>query len=168
MLGRMFVCHDEDDTAGDVCRPMRQIKMSTCQAFIEPQFRFRGWLPWRKTWLKHAFFALEACRVGGVILTLGDPPPPNPNGYLFGTTVEKHIRQFLTAGDERQDVPPGIFTALLLGAFEHARTTDGYVYTSDVIAYVTHEAPRYTVIILLAPNTVRFRLQEEAIWSLGL
>jgi hypothetical protein len=42
MLGRMFVCHDEDDTAGDVCRPMRQIKMSTCQAFIEPQFRFRG------------------------------------------------------------------------------------------------------------------------------
>jgi hypothetical protein len=113
--------------------------------------------------LKHAFFALEACRVGGVILTLGDPPPPNPNGYLFGTTVEKHIRQFLTAGDERQDVPPGIFTALLLGAFEHARTTDGYVYTSDVIAYVTHKAPRYTEIILLAPNTVRFRLQEEAI-----
>jgi hypothetical protein len=42
MLGRMFVCHDEDDTAGDVCRPMRQIKMSNCQAFIEPQFRFRG------------------------------------------------------------------------------------------------------------------------------
>jgi hypothetical protein len=95
--------------------------------------------------LKHAFFALEACRAGGIISTLGAPPPPNPAGYLFGQTIKKHVRQFLTAGNEKEDVPSGAFTGLLLRAFEEGgRNDEGYIYTSDVISFVAHEAPRYS------------------------
>jgi hypothetical protein len=103
--------------------------------------------------LKHAFFALEACRAGGILSTLAAPPAPNPTGYLFGPTVKKHVRQFLTAGNESEDVPSGTFTSLLLGAFdEGARTDDGYIYTSDVISYVSKNAPRYTKDFPLDPS----------------
>ncbi|MDX8520470.1 caspase family protein [Mesorhizobium dulcispinae] len=95
--------------------------------------------------LKHAFFALEACNAGGIISTLGLPPPPNAMGYIFGETVKKHVRQFLTAGNEREEVPSGIFSALLVGAFdEGSRNGDGYVTGYDVISYVTRHTPQYT------------------------
>jgi hypothetical protein len=59
----------------------------------------------------------------------------------------------LTAGNEREDVPSGTFTALLVGAFdEGARTDDGYLYTSDVISYVAKNAPRYTTDFPLDPS----------------
>jgi len=95
--------------------------------------------------IKHAFFALEACNAGGIISTLGLPPPPNAMGYIFGETVKKHVRQFLTAGNEREEVPSGVFSALLVGAFdEGSRNSDGYVTGSDVISYVTRHTPQYT------------------------
>lgn len=102
--------------------------------------------------IKHAFFALEACNAGGIISTLGLPPPPNAMGYIFGETVKKHVRQFLTAGNEREEVPSGVFSALLVGAFdEGSRNSDGYVTGSDVISYVTRHTPQYTKDIPLNP-----------------
>jgi TPR repeat protein len=95
--------------------------------------------------LKHAFFALEACRAGDLIATLSAPPPPNPTGYLLGDNVRRPVRQFLTAGGASEDVPAnGLFTSLLVaGLSGESRNGDGYVYGSDVISYVSHELPRY-------------------------
>lgn len=103
--------------------------------------------------IKHAFFALEACNAGGIVSTLGLPPPPNAMGYIFGENVKKHVRQFLTAGNEQQEVPSGVFSALLVGAFdEGSRNADGYVTGSDVISYVTRHSPQYTKDFPLNPS----------------
>ncbi|MBY3038472.1 caspase family protein [Rhizobium laguerreae] len=103
--------------------------------------------------IKHAFFALEACNAGGILSTLGLPPPPNAMGYIFGENVKKHVRQFLTAGNEQQEVPTGVFSALLVGAFdEGSRNGDGYVTGSDVISYVTRHSPQYTKDFPLNPS----------------
>lgn len=103
--------------------------------------------------IKHAFFALEACNAGGILSTLGLPPPPNAMGYIFGENVKKHVRIFLTAGNEQQEVPSGVFSALLVGAFdEGSRNGDGYVTGSDVISYVTRHSPQYTKDFPLNPS----------------
>ncbi|MBA5801146.1 caspase family protein [Rhizobium changzhiense] len=103
--------------------------------------------------IKHAFFALEACNAGGILSTLGLPPPPNAMGYIFGENVKKHVRQFLTAGNEQQEVPTGVFSALLVGAFdEGSRNDDGYVTGSDVISYVTRHSPQFTKDFPLNPS----------------
>lgn len=103
--------------------------------------------------LKHAFFALEACRAGGILASLSAPPAPNPQGYLFGTSAKRQVRQFLTAGDATQDVPPGAFTALLVGAMEEVTSNgDGYVTGTDVMSYVAHQAPRYSTEFPLSPE----------------
>jgi hypothetical protein len=103
--------------------------------------------------IKHAFFALEACNAGGIVSTLGLPPPPNAMGYIFGENVRRHVRQFLTAGNEQQEVPSGVFGALLVGAFdEGSRNDDGYVTGTDVISYVTRHSPQYTKDFPLNPS----------------
>ncbi|MEY9375037.1 caspase family protein [Rhizobium leguminosarum] len=48
--------------------------------------------------LKHAFFAFEACRSGGILSTLSDPPAPNPQGYLRNPRVQQWVRQFSHRG----------------------------------------------------------------------
>jgi hypothetical protein len=102
--------------------------------------------------LKHAFFALEACKAGGILSTLSAPPAPNPKGYILGEQVKKPVRQFLTAGDEKQDVPPGAFSALLVGALnEGDRNDKGYITGSDVIAWVSQKAPTYSIDAPLNP-----------------
>lgn len=104
--------------------------------------------------LKHAFFALEACKSGGLIATLSAPDPPNPDGYLFGQTVEIPVRQFLTAGNSSQEVPAnGAFTALLTAAISgESRNADGYVYGTDVMSYVSHQLPRFSTNYPLSPQ----------------
>jgi WD40 repeat protein len=104
--------------------------------------------------LKHAFFALEACKAGGIVKSLDAPAAPNPTGYIFSDQVNKPVKQFLTAGNSSQDVPAnGAFTALLAAAISGAdRNGDGFVYASDVIAYVAHNLPRYSQAYPLNPE----------------
>jgi hypothetical protein len=100
----------------------------------------------REITVKHAFFALEACRAGSIILSLGGLEPPNPKGYLLSKKLQQPVRYFLTAGSADEDVAANnIFTPLFIGALSLGDSNhDGYVTGSEVINYVTQTIPQYT------------------------
>jgi Caspase domain len=96
---------------------------------------------------KHAFFALEACRAGSVIASLGGGlEPKNSQGYLLNPKLQRPIKYFLTAGSADQDIAAkNAFTPLLVGAFANADLNhDGYVTASELINYVSQELPKFS------------------------
>jgi hypothetical protein len=96
--------------------------------------------------VKHAFFALESCYAGVVIASLAGPKPPYPKGYLLNPDILKPVRQFLTAGNDIQEVPANnSFTALVAGALadpDADANHDGYVTGSEAILYVMSRLPQ--------------------------
>lgn len=49
---------------------------------------------------KHTFFAFEACDAGGIMGTLSEPPPPNPQGYLKDPALQQWTQEYLAAGTD--------------------------------------------------------------------
>ncbi|MBP2490860.1 hypothetical protein JOH50_006656 [Rhizobium leguminosarum] len=93
--------------------------------------------------VRHAFFALEACRAGEVILSLGDLAP-NPKGYILSQEILRSSRAFLTAGSAEQDVPArGEFSKLLVNGMSHADAIDGdeFVTGTEMMTYVANQMP---------------------------
>jgi hypothetical protein len=97
--------------------------------------------------VKHAFFAFEACKAGTLIGALDEPPRPNPLGYLLSDSLQFPVRQFLTAGNEFENIPAdAAFSALLVGAMSDRRADvnqDNFVTGSEVIGYVSANLPTY-------------------------
>lgn len=97
--------------------------------------------------VKHAFFAFEACRSGGILSTLADPPAPNPQGYLRNPRLQDWVRQFLTAGNEMDDIPADAgFTALLAGGLSSRRADtndDGFISGTELMAFVSTNIANY-------------------------
>ncbi|MDV4159217.1 caspase family protein [Rhizobium brockwellii] len=94
--------------------------------------------------VRHAFFALEACRAGEVILSMGEPAP-NPQGYILSKEILRSSREFLTAGNADQDVPAkGEFSKLLVSGMTQAddeKTGDRFVTGSEMMTYVINKMP---------------------------
>ena len=100
--------------------------------------------------LKHTFFAFEACKAGAVLKkppTLGGPAPPNPQGYILSAGILASVHQFLTAGNELQEVPAdNSFTALVARALsdpEADANKDGYITGRELMTYVTTRLPQW-------------------------
>jgi Caspase domain len=95
---------------------------------------------------KHAFFALEACQAGSLVASLSGPTPPRPKGYLLSDTIQRPVRQFLTAGADQQDVlASSPFTPLLVEAINDADLNhDGYVTGSEVMESVIEKVAQFT------------------------
>ncbi|RUW41360.1 MAG: caspase family protein [Mesorhizobium sp.] len=94
--------------------------------------------------VRHAFFALEACRAGEVILSMGDTAAPNPPGYILAPTTLRSSREFLTAGNSDQDVPAqGRFSKVLVKGLSDADGVggDNYVTGTEMMTYVVNHLP---------------------------
>lgn len=97
--------------------------------------------------VKHAFFAFEACEAGKLIATLSAPPKPNPLGYLLSDALQSPVRQYLTAGNELQEIPAdAAFSALLVSALDSPKADlndDQYITGSEVMGFVNANMPQY-------------------------
>lgn len=100
--------------------------------------------------LNHTFFAFEACKAGAIMSAmqiLGAQSPPNPKGYLLNPGVLSVVHQFLTAGNNVQDVPAdNSFTALIAGALEDPAADvnqDGYITGKEMMNYVVLKLPQW-------------------------
>lgn len=94
---------------------------------------------------KHIFFALEACRAGAIISTLGAGGfPIAPKGYLLSPELQSPARQFLTAGSAEQDIPArGEFTSLIVEGLANADyNNDGYVTGTELMQFVSTSLPQ--------------------------
>jgi Caspase domain len=107
--------------------------------------------------VKHAFFALEACRAGDLLkfvrppLTLG-PAESNAvtsseqfsNGYVVGEGMGRQSRQYLTANRPGYDIKQnGWFTKVLADALTFKVNPNGYILGDTVISYVRRTVPNY-------------------------
>jgi PEGA domain len=105
---------------------------------------------------KHAFFAFEACQAGAIVASLDGPRPPRPKGYLLSTDLLQPVRQFLTAGNNVQEVPAdNSFTTLLAGAMSDPTADinkDGYITGNELINYVATNLPQWTASYPLSPE----------------
>lgn len=94
---------------------------------------------------KHIFFALEACRAGAIIASLGAGGfPVAPKGYLLSPELQNPARQFLTAGSAEQDIPAkGEFTSMLVEGLAAADfNEDGYVTGTELMQFVFTRLPQ--------------------------
>jgi PEGA domain len=105
---------------------------------------------------KHAFFAFEACQAGAIVASLDGPRPPKPKGYLLSADLLQPVRQFLTAGNNVQEVPAdNSFTTLLAGAMSDQTADinqDGYITGNELINYVATNLPQWTASYPLSPE----------------
>jgi hypothetical protein len=106
--------------------------------------------------LKHAFFALEACRAGSIFVQSLGVDPVNRKGYFLTEDILHPVRQFLTAGNNVQLVPAdNSFTAVLASALSDPGASggkDGYITGIDVINYVSRRMPQWRESYPLTPE----------------
>jgi WD40 repeat protein/uncharacterized caspase-like protein len=97
---------------------------------------------------RHALFVFDSCFAGTVLFRDGeDPIPP-----YISEEVTKPVREFLTAGSERQRVlDDSPFRKAFVRGIEGAADTangdnpkDGYILASELAAYIKQEVSRYT------------------------
>ena len=97
--------------------------------------------------LKHTFFAFEACKAGAIVSSLGGPSPLNVKGYLLNPGILSEVHQFLTAGNNVQDVPAdNSFTALLAAALSDPdadSNKDGYITGKELMDYIVLRLPQW-------------------------
>ena len=93
---------------------------------------------------KHAFFALEACQAGNIVGFLSGPKVPYPKGYLLSEAIQRPVREFITAGENKEDVlAVSPFTPMLVKAIEEADSNgDGYITGSEIMEYVIEHVPQ--------------------------
>lgn len=94
---------------------------------------------------KHAFFAFEACKSGGVLQTLTDKPPADRRGFLTSSAMDENVRQYLTAGNAVQLVPAtNSFTTVLVDGLSSSNADsneDLYISGNEMMAYVSGTLP---------------------------
>jgi WD40 repeat protein len=97
---------------------------------------------------RHALFVFDSCFAGTVLFRDGEVKIP---AYLSAEVVEP-VREFLTAGNERQRVrDDGIFRRAFVRGIEGAADTtdgdhpkDGFILASELAAYIKKEVIKYS------------------------
>jgi hypothetical protein len=108
--------------------------------------------------VRHAFFAFEACQAGSVVTSLaglGTIKVAEPAGYLLTKDILNPIRQFLTAGNDIQEIPAdNSFTSLLAAGLSEADVNNsGYVTGTEIINFVRERMPQLSKTYKLTPES---------------
>ncbi|TGS19038.1 hypothetical protein EN852_001560 [Mesorhizobium sp. M2E.F.Ca.ET.209.01.1.1] len=92
----------------------------------------------RQITVKHAFFALEACRAGLIMTQLDGPTPPDPDDILFTQQLNRPSRQIITAGSVGAEVAANLaFTRLFAASLDSGDSNgDGYVTGTEISTFI--------------------------------
>lgn len=115
--------------------------------------------------VRHSFFAFEACKAGNITYgraTLDGFPIVDSKGYLMNPDLLNPIRQFLTAGNELQNIPAdNSFTALLAAGLESSEADsnhDGYITGKKLIHFISTRIDQIKQFYPLTPISMSFPL----------
>lgn len=102
----------------------------------------------RKIVARHALFVFDSCFAGAVLSRGGEPDVPSS----INEEVMRSVRQFLTAGNELQEVgDDSIFRTAFVDGIEGAadvafgdKPQDGFVLATELYLYVRQQVSEYT------------------------